>query len=315
MIRINEYTMQNMPVQKTPSQLLIIGAFAAIYIVWGSTYIAVLIALKDIPPFLITGLRFMIAGVLLFTFSMARDESLPGLRSVVNLSFSGILMLFFGTGAVAWVEQYISSGLAAIIVATVPLWFVLLDKRQWRFNFSNKLIIAGIVIGFAGVFILFADKKTLDFSGDKMKLVSFFVMIGGAICWAIGSLFIKYKTIEGTTGMKAAVQMIAAGLVFFIISIIHGEFQHTQWQHISQSSIFAIIYLVIFGSLVGYMSYVWLLSVRSAALIGTYAYVNPVVALFLGWLIAGEPLVIRQAIALAVILGGVILVTLAKEKK
>ncbi|MEI9946871.1 MAG: EamA family transporter [Chitinophagaceae bacterium] len=160
--------------QKTPSQLLIIGAFAAIYIVWGSTYIAVLIALKDIPPFLITGLRFMIAGVLLFTFSMARDESLPGLRSVVNLSFSGILMLFFGTGAVAWVEQYISSGLAAIIVATVPLWFVLLDKRQWRFNFSNKLIIAGIVIGFAGVFILFADKKTLDFSGDKMKLVSFF---------------------------------------------------------------------------------------------------------------------------------------------
>ncbi|MEI9946870.1 MAG: EamA family transporter [Chitinophagaceae bacterium] len=140
-------------------------------------------------------------------------------------------------------------------------------------------------------------------------------MIGGAICWAIGSLFIKYKTIEGTTGMKAAVQMIAAGLVFFIISIIHGEFQHTQWQHISQSSIFAIIYLVIFGSLVGYMSYVWLLSVRSAALIGTYAYVNPVVALFLGWLIAGEPLVIRQAIALAVILGGVILVTLAKEKK
>jgi drug/metabolite transporter (DMT)-like permease len=214
---------------------------------------------------------------------------------------------------VAWVEQYISSGLAAIIVATTALWFVVLDKRQWKYNFSHKLIIIGLLVGFAGVCILFADKRSLDFSGNKMKLISFFIMLGGAISWATGSLFLKYKATKGSTMMKAAIQMIAAGLAFFIVSIIHGEFQHTQWHNISQSSVIAIIYLIVVGSLVGYMSYVWLLSVRSAALVGTYAYVNPVVAVFLGWLIAGEPIVTRQIIALAVILGGVILVTLAKR--
>jgi drug/metabolite transporter (DMT)-like permease len=298
-----------------PSPILIVLAFTAIYIVWGSTYIAVLIALKDIPPFLITGFRFMIAGLLLLIYSIITGQSLPRIKSIFTLSLSGILMLFFGTGAVAWVEQYISSGLAAIIVATVPLWFVLLDRRQWNFYFSNKLIIAGLLIGFGGVMILFADKKSLDFSGDKMKLLSFFIMLAGAVCWASGSLFLKYKSIKGSTVIKAAIQMIAAGIVFFVISIITGELQHTQWQNISHSSVLSIIYLVVAGSLVGYMSYVWLLSVRSAALVGTYAYVNPVVAVFLGWLIADEQIVSRQVLALAVILAGVILVTLAKEKK
>jgi len=307
--------MQHISTQpKSPSQFLIIAAFAAIYVIWGSTYIAVLIALKDFPPFLVTGLRFMIAGLLLLAFSIIRGQYTLSLRSAVNLSFSGILMLFFGTGAVAWVEQYISSGLAAIIVATVPLWIVLLDKREWKFNFSNKFIIMGLLIGFIGVLILFADKKSLDFSGNKMNLISFFIMLGGAICWAAGSLFLKYKSIEASTGMKAAIQMIAAGVVFFVVSIISREYQHTEWQNISRSSVLAIIYLVIIGSLIGYMSYVWLLSIRSAAVVGTYAYVNPVVAVFLGWLIASEQIVARQVIALAIILSGVILVTLAKEK-
>jgi len=299
---------------KSPSPFLVIAAFAAIYIIWGSTYIAVLIALEDFPPFLVTGLRFMVAGLLLLAFSIVRGQYKLSLRSVVNLSFSGILMLFFGTGAVAWVEQYISSGLAAIIVATVPLWIVLFDRRQWKFNFSNKYIIIGLLIGFTGVLILFADKKLLDFSDNKMKLISFFVMLGGAMCWSTGTLFLKYKSTEGSASMKSSIQMIAAGIFFSIVSLISGEFQHIEWQHISRSSILAIAYLVLVGSLIGYMAYVWLLSVRSAAVVGTYAYVNPVVAVFLGWLIASEPIVTRQIIALAVILFGVILVTLAKEK-
>lgn len=306
--------MQNISSQpKHPSSFLIIAAFAAIYILWGSTYIAVLIALKDLPPFLITGFRFIIAGVILFTIAMIKGQSLLDLRSTLNLSFSGVMMLFCGTGAVAWVEQYISSGLAAIIVATTALWFVILDKRQWKFNFSHRLIIIGLLIGFAGVCILFADKKSLDFSGDRMKWISFFIMLGGAISWAAGSLFLKYKSTRGSTMMKASIQMISAGLLFFIVSIINGEFQQTPWNHISERSVIAIIYLVVAGSLIGYISYVWLLSVRSAALVGTYAYVNPVVAVFLGWLIAGEQIVTRQIIALAVILCGVVLVTLAKR--
>lgn len=299
--------------KQPPSRLLIAAAFAAIYLVWGSTYIAIVIAIRDIPPLLMAGLRFLVAGVLLYTFARIRGEATPGLRSAGQISFSGILMLFFGTGAVAWVEQYISSGLTAIIVATVPLWFVLLDKRQWKFNFSNGWIMAGLLIGFIGIVLLFADKKSFDLHGDKNKITSFFVLLAGTIAWAIGSLYSKYKPVEGSTVMKAAIQMIAAGSCALLAGLLIGE--RFAWAAVSRDSILAILYLIVFGSLVGYMAYIWLLSVRPAALVGTYAYVNPVVAVFLGWLLIGEMISKQQVIALAIILSGVILVTLSKEKK
>jgi drug/metabolite transporter (DMT)-like permease len=300
---------------KEPNKFLIIAAFVAIYVVWGSTYIGMLIALESFPPFILSGLRFTIAGLLLFIYCLLRGQKLPPTKSLAMLSFSGILMLFFGTGAVAWVEQYIPSGLAAIIVASVPLWFVLLDKREWKNNFSNKWILIGLLVGFAGVLTLFADKRSFDFSGNRLKLISFFVMLFGAVCWAVGSLFLKYVKVEGTTGMKAAIQMIAAGLLFFIVGALNGDFAGFEPGAASKNSVLAIVYLIFMGSLLGYMSYVFLLGVRSATLVGTYAYVNPVVAVFLGWLIASEPIVGRQVIALGVILAGVILVTLTKKNK
>jgi drug/metabolite transporter (DMT)-like permease len=301
--------------RKEPSRFLIIAAFAAIYIIWGSTYIAILYAIKNIPPLLMSGIRFTIAGLLLYTFLRLKGESTPALDSVRKISFSGILMLFFGTGAVAWVEQYIPSGLAAIIVATVPLWFVLLDKKEWSTNFSNKWIIVGLLIGFGGVLTLFADSGSLNLSGDKMKLLSVFVLIGGSISWAAGSLYSKYKKVEGSSSMKAALQMTAAGCCAIIASLISGEYKQANWSAVSWDSIIALGYLVAFGSLVGYMAYVWLLNVRSATLVGTYAYVNPVVAIFLGWLIAAESISRQQVIALIIILAGVILVTLSKDRK
>jgi len=304
--------MDNVLVHKHQSKGLIIAAFAAIYIIWGSTYTAILFALKSIPVFMMSGTRFFIAGLILYTWCRSQGQSTPKLNSVAQISFSGILMLFFGTGAVAWVEQYIPSGLAAIIVATVPLWFVIIDKHHWAFHFSNKWIITGLLIGFAGVLLLFADGKTLNFSGDRMKVISFFVMIGGSISWAIGSLFSKYKKVEGTPAMKAAIQMMAAGTVFFIVSIVSGE--KVILSNISLSSIFGLLYLIGMGSLVGYMAYIWLLGVRPPSLVGTYAYVNPVVAVFLGWLIIHEQITRQQIIALIVILIGVLLVNFPKEK-
>lgn len=301
--------------RKEPSALWVVAAFAAIYLIWGSTYLAIMIAIRDIPPLLMAGIRFLIAGVLLYFFARFRGESTPGWRSFGSISLAGILMLFLGTGAVVWSEQYLSSGLTAIIVATVPLWFVLLDKRQWRFNFSNKWIIAGLLIGFIGVLLLFADKRTFGFAGDKWKIISFFVLTGGSIAWAIGSLQAKYRTVEGSTVMKAAIQMIAAGSCSVLAGLLGGEHHRLVWSAVSQDSVLALLYLIIIGSLVGYMAYVWLLSVRSPALVGTYAYVNPVVAVFLGWLIIGEVISGQQVIALAVILAGVILVTLSKELK
>lgn len=307
--------MENTLVQKEPSRALIIAAFAAVYIIWGSTYISIHIAIKEIPPLMMAGSRFIIAGFLLFIFSLLRGDKIPDKRSIGSISFSGILMLFFGTGTVAWVEQYIPSGLTAIIVATLPLWLVVLDKRNWHFNFSNKGIIIGLLVGFIGVLTLFSDRESFSLKGDGMTLISFFVLLIGTMCWAIGSLYSKYKPVEGTTGMKAAIQMIAAGLLFFVFSPMIGEHHLVARTGVSWYAILAVLYLVFIGSLVGYMAYVWLLSVRSPALVGTYAYVNPVVAVFLGWLIANEKIGGLQIIALVIILSGVLLVTLSKEKK
>jgi drug/metabolite transporter (DMT)-like permease len=306
-----EYTLK----RKEPARALVIAAFAAIYLIWGSTYIAILVAIRDIPPMLMAAIRFIIAGLLLFAYARIRGQLIPGIKSISKISFSGFLMLFLGTGAVVWAEQYISSGMAAIIVATLPLWFVLLDRRQWKFNFSNKWIITGLLVGFAGILTLFADKRSFDFSGSKMKLVSILILMIGTISWAAGSLYSKYKPVNGPSVMKASIQMFIAGLLFLIVSLITGEHHHVNWSGISLQSVLALVYLIIIGSLVGYMSYIWLLDVRPPALVGTYAYVNPVVAVFLGWLIASEPVVSRQVIALGVILAGVILVTLAKESK
>lgn len=297
-------------VNKEAPKSLVIAAFAAIYIIWGSTYLAILIAIKNIPPFLMAGARFLTAGLLLFAWCRLRGATLPASSSLRKISFGGILMLFFGTGTVVWVEQYISSGLAAIIVAALPLWFVVLDKRQWKFHFSNRRIIAGLLVGFAGVLLLFADSKSFSFAGDKMKIISFFVLMGGTVSWAIGSLYSKYTPVEGSPAMKAAIQMMAAGAASLIAGFISGEHHRFAWSNIHWQAVVAFTYLITIGSLVGYMAYVWLLGVRSAAMVGTYAYVNPAVAVFLGWLIAGEQISRQQLIALAVILLGVLLVSL-----
>lgn len=307
--------MQSTLTAKQPSKALVIAAFAAIYIIWGSTYIAIIIAIKDIPPLLMAGIRFLTAGLVLYTYSRFRGESTPDAGSISKISLSGVLMLFCGTGAVAWVEQYITSGLAAIIVATVPLWFVLFDKREWKFNFSNRGIMAGLAIGFIGVLVLFADKKSIDFSGDRMKIFSLFILVAGTISWSIGSLYSKYKPVAASTGMKAAIQMTAAGIMSLIVGLITGEHHHVDWNNISTHSWLALLYLITMGSLVGYMAYVWLLSVKPPAIVGTYAYVNPVVAVFLGWLIINESVNPKQLIALGVILCGVILVSFAKDKR
>ncbi len=304
-----------MPTQKEPSKTLIIAAFATLYIVWGSTYLAIIIGVAEIPPFLFAGLRFFLAGLILLGFCRWRGQAIPSGHSVTRIAISGILMLSVGTGSVFWVEQYIPSGLSAIIVATLPLWFVLIDKRQWRFHFSNKWIIGGLLIGFAGVLMLFADKKVFSLGGDTIKIVSVFVLMAGTMCWAIGSIYSKYARIEGSTGIKAAIQMTAAGLFSILLSAVTGELGDMDWGKVSSKGLLSLLYLIIIGSVIAYMAYIWLLSVRPASQVGTYAYVNPVVAVFLGWLIAHEAITVQQIIALVVVLTGVILVNMAKERK
>ena len=300
---------------KEPSKLLVVAAFAAVYIFWGSTYIGIALAIKTTPPFLMAAIRFFVAGLILFVWCLANGEQIPDAISVSKNSLAGIMMLFFGTTSLIWAEQYLPAGLSSVIIATTPFWFVILDKKNWKKNFSDKFILIGLVVGLAGIFMLSANKKSINLRGDKMQLISFFVLLFGSVSWAIGSLYSKYTITNGSTRMKGSFQMMAAGLSALLVSIVSGEYNNSLWGHISMSSINAMLYLITFGSLVGFIAYIWLLDVRPPAIVGTYAYVNPAVAMFLGWWILNEKITSAQIVALFIILSGVLLVNLSKYKK
>lgn len=293
-----------------PATGLVLAAFAAIYLIWGSTYLAILFGLKTMPPFIMSGIRFAIAGAILLAWRLAQGERATSKPTLQN-AMAGIFMLFGGTGAVVWVEQHITSGMAAIIVAGMPLWFVLLDYRQWSHNFSQKLVLAGVAIGFVGVLTLFGTDSG-DFS--EKTIFAILVLLVGCISWAGGSLYLKYNTNSQSSMMNAGVQMLAAGLFSLFFGAATGETQTFSFAAVSTESWLGLAYLITFGSLLGYLSYVWLLSVRPVVQVGTYAYVNPVVAVMLGWMFANEPFSGRQLVALGVILAGVLLINLPKYK-
>ena len=299
---------------KEPSKMLVVAAFAAVYIIWGSTYVGIALAIKSVPPFLMAGLRFFAAGFILFIWCIIKGEKIPDLISVLKNSLAGILMLFCGTTALIWSEQYLPSGLAAVIVASVPFWFVILDKKHWKENFSSKFILIGLLIGFTGILLLFNGQGAINLH-SKVRLVAFIVLFTGSMLWSAGSLYSKYTTTNGNTTIKASIQMMAAGVTGFIAALIAGEEHYFVWGNVTTSSINAMLYLILFGSLVGYIAYIWLLDVRPAALVGTYAYVNPAVAIFLGWLIDNEVISVMQVIALIIILSGVLLINFPKYKK
>lgn len=223
-------------------------------------------------------------------------------------------MLFAGTGAVVWSEQYISSGLAATIVASMPFWFVLLDYKQWSFNFSNGLILTGVVLGFGGILCLFGWGGISSGQGLDAQTFAMLALMCGCLAWASGSLFLKYRPAKTSTTIGAGIQMVAAGMFSMLVSWQQGETIGFAFSQVSLQSWLGLGYLISFGSLIGYLSYVWLLKMRPMVQVGTYAYVNPVVAMLLGWLVASEPFKWQQMAALAVILLGVLLINLPKYR-
>ncbi len=293
-----------------PPTGLVVAAFAAIYLIWGSTYLAILFGLKTMPPFIMSGIRFAIAGAILLAWRYLQGER-PASKPTLQNAIAGVFMLFGGTGAVVWSEQHITSGMAAIVVAGMPFWFVLLDYRQWSYNFSQKLVLGGIVIGFVGVLTLFGADSA-HFS--EKAIFAMLVLLVGCISWAGGSLYLKYNSNSQSSMMNAGVQMLAAGIFSLVVGWAAGETKTFSFAAVSAESWLGLSYLITFGSLLGYLSYVWLLGVRPVVQVGTYAYVNPVVAVVLGWLFANEPFSGRQLVALAVILAGVLLINLPKYR-
>ena len=302
---------------ETNQQIKIGLAFASVYIIWGSTYLAILIGLKSIPPFLMTSLRFLLAGLFLFIWRLSKGDRLRSRLSIQQNGLIGILTLFCGVGSVGWAEQYLPSGIAAIIVTAVPFWFVLFDRKQWSFYFANKMILGGLIFGFAGVGLLVAMTRsaTGQTSDHGHQLFAALLIMAGGIAWTTGSLYSKYHLKGDSILMNGSLQFLLAGLFSAMVSFLLGEWKHFNPQAIILESWLALFYLITMGSLVAYLSYLWLLKKKPAAQVSTYVYVNPVIAVLLGAALANEKIIMMQVIALGVILCGVLMVNLPKYRK
>jgi drug/metabolite transporter (DMT)-like permease len=293
------------------SRSRVIAAFVAVYLVWGSTYLAIRYAVETIPPFLMVGTRFLVSGVLLYVWARSRRDERPTPAQWRDAAIAGLLLLCCGNGAVAWAEQRVPSGLAALLVAIVPLWMVLVDWFRPGGIRPRLVVLAGVIVGLVGLDVLIGP-QTLTGHGeiDRLAVV---VLVVASLAWALGSVYNRYGARPSSAVMSTGLQMIAGSVGLLLAAFVGGEFGTIHIARISFASWMGWLYLVTFGSLVGFTAYVYLLRAVSPAKASTYAYVNPVVAVFLGWAIAGEPVTPRTVAAAAIILGGVAMITISQN--
>ncbi|MES2522704.1 MAG: drug/metabolite exporter YedA [Gemmatimonadota bacterium] len=308
---MNEST--SAPEHATRAQLIL--GFAVIYIVWGSTYLAIRIGLETIPPFFMGAVRFLIAGTLMYAWARLRGATRPTKAEWKSSAIVGCLLLFIGNGSVSWAEQRVSSGMASLLVATVPLWLVLCEWAQGQPPRVTKLI--GVAIGLAGVGLLVLPASGPPVPGAAPETVvdpvGAIVLTVSALSWTIGSLYARTATMAKPATLAIAMQMLVGGSMLLALSTVTGEVSHVMRSHVSTNSLLALLYLIVFGSLVGFSTYMWLLRVASPTAVGTYAYVNPVVAVLLGVLVLGERLPAQGVLAMLVIVAGVAMVSLAPQ--
>lgn len=297
-----------MKIQKTVSPLLVAFAFFNIYIVWGSTYLAVIYGLKGFPPFILVGLRYLTAGLLMLAWCKIKGEALPEKKFLWRHALCGTLMLVGGTGMIAWAEQYISSGQAAILVATEPLIFLLIDRKRWPEYFSNKYILSGLVIGFTGIVLFMKLGVATTAQQSPMALIASVVILISALLWVLGSLIIKGSPGKSSTVMNASVQLLSAGVASAIVAFCKSEQVGFSFNTVPFEAWAGLLFLIVMGSLVAYLSFIWLLGIKPPAVISTHTYINPVVAVFLGWLFIHEAVNMAQLLSLLVILVGILLV-------
>jgi drug/metabolite transporter (DMT)-like permease len=289
--------------------VLIALAFAAVYIIWGSTYLGIRLAIETLPGFLMAGTRFMTAGAILFAWAAFNGEKLrPALAQWRKAFVIGGLLLLCGNGGVTWAEKYIASSLAALLVATEPLWIVILNWGLTHRRPNGKVLL-GVLIGLVGVTLLVSDGLGQGAHGLRLSLIGAGVVVLAGFAWAAGSVYSSRHPIKAMTSMASGMQMLAGGSLLLLLALVAGDFQRLNLDNASWVSIGAFAYLMLFGSLVGFTAYSWLLNKVSTASAATYAYVNPVVAVLLGWLIANEPLTAKMMLAAAIIVGSVILIT------
>jgi drug/metabolite transporter (DMT)-like permease len=280
----------------------IILAFAAVYIIWGTTYLAIRIGIESMPPFIMASLRYLLAGVLLLLFIKIKGEVVVDKTAINNLLLGGF-MLTFGQGTIFWAEKYVPSGLTAVLISTAPIWYIIADKRHWRNYFSSKLTLFSIVLGLAGVWMLFKDQTAVGGQGaTRMTIIATIVIIISCFCWVISSLYYKYNHTPGSLFKNVGWQLMGGAVACLLVGAAVGECGQFNFSAVTMRSWGALLYLAIAGSIVAFTAMFWLLQRKPAAIVGTYAYVNPVIAVLLGYLVADEAITISQVIGMVIIL-------------
>jgi len=296
-----------------PASWKILLAFATIYFVWGSTFLSIRIGVREVPPFLLAGMRFAAAGVILYAWMRLQGVKSPSAREWVGSSLLACIIFLFDYGALFWAEQRVPSGIAAVVLATIPVFIALLDIIFLRAQRLTFRLAAALAIGLGGVAVLMNNSATLGEAPiDRMGVLA---LLGAAVSWSVATILTRKATLPSSKAMSAAAQMLSGGVQLLVFAAVIGETRNFHFGSVSMKVWIALAYLVVAGSLAGFTAYIWLLHYESPTKVGTYAYVNPVVAVVIGYFFGGETLGMRTLLGTALILVSVLTVALGKTKK
>lgn len=296
-----------MSLEAAPTRAKLLLAFAAVYFIWGSTYLAIRFAIETVPPFLVGGSRFLLAGAVMYAWLRARGAARPTRLEWRSAFIIGPLLMTGGNGGIVYSEQFVPSGIVALIVALVPLWLLVLGWMRGGGRPSGREWF-GVAVGLVGVAMLVSTDGNPSNGG--IGPLPLLVMILSTLSWSVGSLIARDAPLPASPLLASAMEMLAGGAGMVLIAAVRGEFTQLAMSSISWRSSLSIGYLAVFGSIVAFSSYKWLLTKASPAAVGTYAFVNPVVAVALGWAFAAEPLGPRTIVAMLVIVGAVVTISL-----
>lgn len=288
-------------------------AFAIIYLVWGSTFLAIRVGVREVPPFLLAGMRFVVAGLALYLWMLAQGERSPSARQWLSVALLALLIFVGDYGLVFWAEQFVPSGLAAVMLATIPLFMALSEITLLGTQRLTARLAGALLIGICGVAVLVSRSLNLD--GAPIDRKGAAALILAALCWSLASALTRKLTLPDSKVMSSGAQMLTGGILLTIVAGALGEFHNFHASTVSRTAWLALVYLIVAGSIIAFTAYVWLIHHESPTKVGTYAYVNPVVAVLLGYLLGGEPLGMRTVLGTLCVLASVVLITTAPAKK
>jgi drug/metabolite transporter (DMT)-like permease len=290
-----------------------LSAFAIIYFVWGSTYLAIRIGVREVPPFLFASMRFLIGGIVLCGWTIARGERSPNRRQWMSVLLLAVLIFVFDYGLLFWAEQRIPSGIAAVIMAAIPLFMTLSEILFLRTQRLTARLATALLIGILGVAVLMS--RSLNLGGAPVDRAGALAVLTGAITWSVASVLMRKLPLPPSKMMSAGAQMLTGGMFLALAAAALGEFHDFHPSTVSPAAWLSLLYLTVAGSIVGFTVYLWLLHHESPTKVATYAYVNPVVAVLLGYLFAGEALGLRTILGTLFVLISVVVITTTRAKK